>query len=193
MKKIITVLLLTVASLAKSQHTSVTPPQNIQHAFTTHFVNATTVHWASLPNSNNLEAKFVDGDIPKIVHFSPEGNLLVTESTLGPTQLPSAVTQSLKSNFLGFDLGQIRKIEISNEVTFKVVVRKGSDQYEVEFELSGKIRTKQIIEAPKDTDQRGDSNQKNKHKKHKNRKYKHNHGDRHEHCDDDQGEDDDKD
>lgn len=192
MKRTITVLLLAIVSIAKSQNT-VTPTQNVQNAFATQFLNASTVQWNAIPHSSNFEAKFVDGGVPKTAHFSPEGNLLFAESKLEPAQLPAEVTQSLHTNFLGFDLGQIRKIEISKEVTFKVIVRKGNDQYEVEFELTGKIRTKKIIEQPQaptqePCDDRDDKGSKRKEKKHK--KHKHDHDGRHGNRDDQGGDDD---
>lgn len=157
---------------------SIEVPAKITTHFTSGFTNASTVSWKKSSGTGYYVADFMEGIHYKKVVYSSTGSFLFSETRLAPGQLPGNVSRTMSTEFFGFDMEQIRKVETVREVTVKIRIRNRNARYEVEIDLSGKVRGKRRL--PKEyEDEHHDCDDDD-----------HDHDDAYEHEDDDHDHDD---
>lgn len=90
-------------------------------------------------------ADFIEGPHYKKVVYSNTGSLLISKTRLAPGQLPNNVSRTILTEFFGFDMEQIRKVETLRGITVKIRIRNKDARYEMEIDLSGKVRSKRKL------------------------------------------------
>ena len=158
-------------SAETSAQNTVKVPVKIASHFNSGFINASTVSWKKSSGTGYYVADFIEGLHHKKVVYSSTGSFLFSETRLAPDQLPENVSRTISSEFFGFDMEQIRKVETVREVTIKIRIGNKNARYEVEIDLSGKVRSKRKL--PKEYE---DEDHDHEH---------HHHDDDHEHDDHD--------
>lgn len=134
-----------ISAFLQAQQVDITLPGHVKNKFESEFVNASAVSWKSLPKSGNYEAIFLDKGARKRVRYSDKGIMLFSEENILQNQLSSNVKQKVEENFSGYNIKHISRIETSSRVFFRIRLGKRTDEYEVEFELSGKMKSKRRL------------------------------------------------
>lgn len=136
-------------------------PEKIATHFNSGFSNASTVSWKKSSGTGYYVADFIEGLHYRKVVYSGTGSFLFSETRLVPGQLPENVSRTMSTEFFGFNMEQIRKVETVREVTVKIRIRNRNARYEVEIDLSGKARSKRKL--PKEYDDEHDDHEDDDH------------------------------
>ncbi|MEO5600928.1 MAG: hypothetical protein ABIR06_08380 [Cyclobacteriaceae bacterium] len=108
-------------SLLRAQ-SPVEVPDQIKKQFGAGFMSASTVTRKSVPKSGRYEAHFMDGNDFKKAVYSNKGVFLFTETRLAPVQLPMQISKAMSTQFQGFDLEQISRVETLKEVILRIKI-----------------------------------------------------------------------
>ncbi len=115
-------------------------PAVVLNAFQQQFPKARQVEWEK-KRDGNYEVEFDNGlfsrDHQAII--SPEGKVLRHEEELASYSLPDAVKQQIKATFVGYRVGDVKKIDAGGTITYKVELDSRQGDLEVVFNADGKV------------------------------------------------------
>jgi hypothetical protein len=144
MKKIIVFLTacMLISLIGYSQE--VTPdkvPAPVKEAFAKKFPAATNVKY--LMEKKDYEVTFKDKGVGMSANFNPSGEWLETETIMIESDLPKEVLTSVATNFVGFVITEVTKIDgPDNVLNYEMNLKKGKESYEVKFSPKGDILKK---------------------------------------------------
>lgn len=136
MKKILLLLFIIKTVLPASAQSI---PEIISQNMSTSFASATNIEWNEL-SEGRYRANFIQNGIDKSALFSNTGNLLQLMFPVAPKDFPIEVNNSILKRFPGYEVMEALRVEISQEVTFKIKIRKGKEVFEVVIDVFGKIK-----------------------------------------------------
>jgi hypothetical protein len=178
----ITSSILLFAFAIKAQDSDKIIPKEVKQKFSVEFLNASSINWKPAEENGNYDADFIDGGTHKRVLYTNRGELLFSEISLHPGQLPQVVSDLIQKDYSGYVVERIHRIETNKEVSIRLRLGKGHDRFEIEIDLRGKIKVKRKIKKVYKDDDGDDDEREHKHK-HKERKHKHDHNEEDE-CED---------
>ena len=115
-------------------------PAVVLNAFQQQFPKARQVEWEK-KRDGNYEVEFDNGlfsrDHQAIV--SPEGKVLRHEEELASYSLPDAIKQQIKTEFDGYRIDDVKKIDEAGTITYEVALESRYGDLEVIFDPEGKI------------------------------------------------------
>jgi hypothetical protein len=98
------------------------PPENVKKEFSQKFADARSVKWGS-EEANEWEAEFKINGKEMSACFDNTGKWLETEEEVSTKELPSAVTNTLKNEFPGFEAGESSTIENPEMKGFEIALK----------------------------------------------------------------------
>lgn len=144
MKKIIGLLsaLLLISLMGFTQTiTSDKVPPAVLEAFAKKFPAATDVTYAM--ENHDYEISFKDKGVGMSANFNPSGEWLETETVMIESDLPKEVLTSVATNFVGFMITDISKVDGPGKVeNYEMNLKKDKVGYEVKFSPKGEILKK---------------------------------------------------
>lgn len=115
-------------------------PAVVLNAFQQQFPKARQVEWEK-KRDGNYEVEFDNGlfsrDHQAII--SPDGKVLRHEEELASYSLPDAVKQQIKTEFDGYRVGDVKKIDTGGTITYEVDLDSRQGDLDVIFAADGKI------------------------------------------------------
>ena len=144
MKKII-VLLSVCLLFAFCGYTQTIPaekvPAPVKESFVKMFPAATTVAYKM--EKTDYKVTFKDKAVGKSANFNTKGEWLETETIMIESDLPKEVLTSVATNFVGFVITDITKIDGPNNVlNYEMHLKKGTVAEKVKFSPKGDILKK---------------------------------------------------
>jgi len=144
MKKII--VLLSVCLLFASFGYNQTIPEEkvpapVKESFAKKFPAATSVVYNM--EKTDYEVTFKDKEVGMSANFNSKGEWLETETIMIESDLPKEVLTSVATNFVGFVITDITKIDgPDNVLNYEMHLKKGTEAYKVKFSPKGDILKK---------------------------------------------------
>ncbi|TSA32584.1 MAG: hypothetical protein D4R64_15705 [Porphyromonadaceae bacterium] len=136
----LTILALLVMFPACAQKKDV--PEAVKKAFVSRFAEAKSIKWSS-ESVTEFEAEFKLNGNEMSANFDPQGTWMETESELTASDLPPTVLKSIQTDFNGFKIKEIAKIETPDQgISFEVAIKKAKEQFELVLDGSGKLLKK---------------------------------------------------
>jgi hypothetical protein len=144
MKKII-VLLSVFLLFAFFGYTQIIPaekvPAPVKEAFAKKFPAATNVKYEM--EKKDYEVTFKDKGVGMSANFNSTGEWLETETIMIESDLPKKVLTSAATNFVGFMITEVTKVESPDKVVnYEMHLKKNKEGYEVKFSPKGVILKK---------------------------------------------------
>jgi hypothetical protein len=140
MKK--SILILTVfAGFAITSCAQDVAPKVVSDAFTAKFPKAKSVKWEK-ENDKEWEAEFKLDGKEFSANFLNNGEWIETEHEIKKSELPEAVTASIKANFADHKIDEAEKSEKKEGTFYEVILEKGDHEMEVVFDATGKVISK---------------------------------------------------
>ncbi len=142
MKKLLigfTVVLLTSFSVM-AQKAPRGVPAVVLNAFQQQFPKARQVEWERRKDGT-FEVEFNVGLVGRDqkAFISPDGNVLKHEEELSSSSLPDAVKKQIKTEFDGYRIDEVKKIEEAGKITYAVDLESRYGDLKVLFDTDGKI------------------------------------------------------
>lgn len=125
------------------------PPENVKKEFSQKFTDAKSVKWGS-EEANEWEAEFKMNGKEMSACFDNTGKWLETEAEINVNDLPSAVTNTLKSEFPGFKIGESSTIENPEMKGFEIAIKNKDTEITVIIGAGGTILKKESSEENKE-------------------------------------------
>jgi Putative beta-lactamase-inhibitor-like, PepSY-like len=144
MKKIIVLLsvFLLISFMGFTQ--TITPekvPAVIKEAFAKKFPAATDIKYGM--EDKDYEFTFKDKGVGMSANFNSTGQWLETETIMIESDLPKKVLTSAATNFVGFMITEVTKVESPDKVVnYELHLKKNKEGYEVKFSPKGVILKK---------------------------------------------------
>jgi len=115
-------------------------PAVVLNAFQQQFPKARQVEWEK-KRDGNYEVEFDNGLFSRDhqVVISPDGKVLRHEEELASYSLPDAVKGKIKSEFDGYRVGDVKKIDTDGTITYEVELDSRYGDLEVIFAADGEI------------------------------------------------------
>ena len=150
MKKII-VLLSVFLLFAFFCYTQIIPaekfPAPVKEAFAKKFPAATNVKYEM--EKKDYEVTFKDKGVGMSANFNSTGEWLETETIMIESDLPKEVLTSVATNFVGYSITEITKVEGPNNVlNYEMKLKKDKEGYEVKFSSKGDVLKKTPLKTP---------------------------------------------
>jgi hypothetical protein len=116
-------------------------PALVKEAFAKKFPTATNVSYQM--EKKDYEVTFKDNGVGKSANFNSSGEWLETETIMIESDLPKEVLTSAATNFVGFMISEITKIDgPDNVLNYEMNLKKGNTGYQVKFSPKGEILKK---------------------------------------------------
>jgi hypothetical protein len=144
MKKVL--LLLFIIKFSFPVAAQVDVPHIVANKLSTSFTSPSEVTWNSLSHER-YRAEFIEKGVVKSALFSKTGNLLQLIFPVNVQDFPKEVHNSFTSKFPGYEVLEALRVEITQEVTFKVKIQKGREVFEVVFDIFGRVKRQVKIEV----------------------------------------------
>ncbi len=144
MKKIIVLLsaFLLISFMGFTQ--TITPdkvPQAVKEAFAKKFPAATDLKYSM--EKKDYEISFKDKGVGMSANFNSAGEWLETETVMIESDLPKEVLTSVATNYVGFMISNISKLEGPDKVlNYEMDLKKDKVGFEVKFSPKGEILKK---------------------------------------------------
>jgi hypothetical protein len=144
MKKII-VMLLACVLFGFGGFTQTIPPEKVpapvKESFVKKFPAATYVKYEM--ENKDYEVSFKDKGVGMSANFNSKGEWLETETIMIESDLPKEVLTSVATNFVGFNITEVTKVEGPDKVlNYEMNLKKGKEGVEVKFTPKGEILKK---------------------------------------------------
>ena len=122
-------------------------PAPVKEAFAKKFPAATNVKYQM--EKKDYEVTFKNNGVGMSANFNPSGEWLETETVMIESDLPKEVLTSVATNFVGFVITEITRIDGPDKVlNYEMNLNKGKDGYKVKFSPKGDILKKTPIKTP---------------------------------------------
>jgi Putative beta-lactamase-inhibitor-like, PepSY-like len=119
-------------------------PAAVAQTFAKQFPAAKRVKW-EMESANEFEANFKLAKVKYSAKLDQSGALLETETAIKKSDLPTAVLQALKTQFVGYTVEEIEKITYPDStIAYEMEVEKGEEEYELLMDSSGKVLKKEV-------------------------------------------------
>jgi hypothetical protein len=125
------------------------PPENVKKEFTQKFADAKSVKWES-EEANEWEAEFKISGKEMSACFDNSGKWLETEAEVSVKDLPSAVANTLKTNFSGFKADEASTIENPEMKGFEIALKNKREEMTVIIGTDGTVLKKESAEENKE-------------------------------------------
>jgi hypothetical protein len=125
------------------------PPENVKKEFAQKFTDAKSVKWDS-EEANEWEAEFKTNGKEMSACFDNTGKWLETEAEVSAKELPSAVTNTLKNEFPGFNTVESSTIENPEMKGFEIALKNKGTEMTVIIGVDGTILKKESPEENKE-------------------------------------------
>ncbi|CAN5625149.1 hypothetical protein BH11BAC2_BH11BAC2_22860 [soil metagenome] len=124
-------------------------PASVLTAFKTKFPTVSKVEW-EIENTKEYEAGFKMNGVETSANFDESGKWLETETEIKISELPSAVQESLKNEFVGYKINEASKLMLVDKGNcYEAEVEKGEDTFDILFSPDGKVISKTKTEEEK--------------------------------------------
>ena len=134
-KKIFSLLFGSVSTLVALSQVKV--PDAVKTAFSSMFPSATAVKWEK-ENKTELEANFKMNNTDVSANFKLDGTWVETETTIPVSELPVAVSNTVKSKYPGAVYGRTEKIEKpGGKVLYETNIKVNGKKKELELKEDG--------------------------------------------------------
>jgi len=144
MKKIIVMLsaCLLISLMGYSQEiTAEKVPAAVKEAFAKKFPAVTDVKYQM--EKKDYKVAFKDKEVGMSANFNSKGEWLETKTIMIESDVPKEVLTSVATNFKGFLITEITKLEGPNNVlNYEMILKKDKEGYEVKFTPKGDILKK---------------------------------------------------
>jgi hypothetical protein len=125
------------------------PPENVKKEFSQKFADAKSVKWGS-EEANEWEAEFKANGKEMSACFDNAGKWLETEAEVIAKDLPSAVTNTLKSEFPGFKIGESSTFENPEMKGFEIALKNKETEMSVIIGSDGTVLKKESSDGNKE-------------------------------------------
>jgi hypothetical protein len=125
------------------------PPESVKKEFSQKFADAKSVKWDS-EEANEWEAEFKINGKEMSACFDNTGKWLETEAEVSDKELPSAVTNTLKSEFPGFKAGEASTIEDPEMKGFEIALKNKEKEIAVIIGSDGTVLKKESSDENKE-------------------------------------------
>ncbi len=88
------------------------------------------------------EVESKDGDISRDILYNPDGSVEEIEETVGPTELPMAVLDTIRLKYANAVVTKAEKTTRAGMVSYEVIAKKGKKRFALEFDGDGNLRNK---------------------------------------------------
>ena len=112
-------------------------PAVVVNAFQQKFPQQSIVEWEY--KKGLYEAEFEIKNLDYSVYIDSTGKIVRYKKEINVNELPAAVNAAIQKDFSGYKIEDIKKIEASTGVTYKVELEKGEDERKITFSPDGKI------------------------------------------------------
>jgi hypothetical protein len=145
MKKFLPILFLISTVLpAISQELHI--PEAVSSKLNTSFAAASGVQWNPLSN-DRYQANFSQNGVEKTALFSSTGNILQLMFPIKSKDFTADVAKTIANKFPGYEVMEAIRVEVMQEVSFKIIIKKGKEAFEVVVDIFGKIKRQAKIET----------------------------------------------
>ena len=132
-----------VVSAQKSKEEKV--PAEAKSGFKAKYPAAQKVKW-SIEKPGEFEVDFVLNKIEQSALVDAKGNVIETEIEVKESELPQTVRTTIAKDFTGFKLDEIEKsTDAKGVISFEMQAFKGKDKFEIAFDGSGKLISKEVL------------------------------------------------
>lgn len=126
-------------------------PESVRSAFKSKFPNVTEVAWER--EKTGFEANFTLNKTEVSSTFDVSGKWLETEKEIKVADLPQAVQQKLKTDYVGFKVKEASHIvNATNDESYETEVEKGADHFDVLITRDGKKLSESRIKKTEEKD-----------------------------------------
>jgi hypothetical protein len=125
------------------------PPENVKKEFSQKFADAKSVKWGS-EEANEWEAEFKINGKEMSACFDNTGKWLETEAEVSAKELPSIVTNTLKSEFPGFKIVESSTIENPEMKGFEIALKNKETEITVIIGADGTVLKKESSDENKE-------------------------------------------
>ena len=150
MKKIIVLLSACLLFSLMGYTQKITPdkvPVPVKEAFAKKFPAATDVKYEM--EKKDYEVTFKDKGVGMSANFNSKGEWLETKTIMIESDLPKEVLTSVATNFVGYSITEITKVEGANNVlNYEMNLKKDKEGYEVKFSSKGDVLKKTPLKTP---------------------------------------------
>jgi hypothetical protein len=116
-------------------------PSAVKDAFAKKFPDATFIKYKM--DKKDFEVSFKNKGVGMAANFNSSGEWLETETVMIESDLPKEVKTSIATNFVGFIITEVAKIDGPNNVeNYEVTLKKDKDIKEVKFSPKGEVLKK---------------------------------------------------
>lgn len=125
---------------ACSGGTSVTPPEPVKTAFSSHFEDVSDVLWNA--EESGYRAEFNRAGQATNAYFSSEGTWVKTETKLIASELPSVIVQTLFGAFPGNSVAEAARVDsLGSETFYRLTLKRKGNSTVVRLNSGGVILT----------------------------------------------------
>jgi hypothetical protein len=123
---------------------NVTAPQAVMAAFHKAYPKASIrdVSTETKDGKSYYEIESIDGDMHRDLLYTPDGKVFEMEEQIAVSDLPAAVSASLKKEFPKGEPKKAERITRDKVVEYEVLLENGEKQMEVLLDSSGTIKSK---------------------------------------------------
>lgn len=148
MEKSLTILsvgiLLSAGAFAQGQ-TKKDVPVAVKSAFAEKFPSAKKIKW-DMESAMEWEAEFKMDGREYSANFLTDGTWQETEHEIKTADIPESIKQILAQDFAGFKIEEVEISEKSDARAYEIAVEKGEEEWELVFDINGKLLEKKAIE-----------------------------------------------
>lgn len=122
-------------------------PAPVKESFAKKFPAATDIKYEM--EKKDYEVTFKNKGIGMSANFNSSGEWLETETVMIESDLPKVVLTSVATNFVGFMITEITRLDGPNNVlNYEMILKKAKEGYEVKFSTTGDILKKTPLKIP---------------------------------------------
>jgi len=126
-------------------------PKTVETAFQQKFPTAQKVKWEK-ENDAEWEAEFKLDGKEYSANFSIDGTWKETEHEIAKSEIPSAVQNTLNTEFAGYKIEESEISETSEGTAYEFELEKGKSEMEVTIDANGNVLKKQVEEDQEEKD-----------------------------------------
>lgn len=142
-QKIILAACLLFSSFSYAQDLAVQDvPSVVLNSFTKTFPKAQDVEWEK--KGDLLNAEFDIGRRDHEVWLNNKGEIVKHKKEIKASELPGAVSSSIKQNFKGYRVDDADQFEEAKQVFYKVELETFTDEKKVVFDKNGKMTDRRL-------------------------------------------------
>lgn len=119
-------------------------PSAVKNAFTMKFPAATDVNYAM--EKNTYKINFNDKGVVTSAHYSTVGKWLETETSIPESNLPKEVTAAINTDFPGFIISHVSKVETPDKpLIYEMNLKKDNQAFAATFSSKGDVLKKKPV------------------------------------------------